>query len=59
VPAGGGLAEGAAGGTGDQRVDAALRRLETIGDLPVGEHVAHYDAVHSTLQDALAAIDEG
>jgi len=47
------------GGTGDDRVDAALRRLDTIGDLPVSEHVTQYDAVHRTLQDALAAIDEG
>jgi len=47
------------GGTGDDRVDAALRRLDTVEDLPVSEHVAQYDALHRTLQDALAAIDEG
>lgn len=46
-------------GTGDERVDAAVRRLEAVDDLPVGEHVAQYDAVHRTLQDALAQIDEG
>jgi len=47
------------GGTGDDRVDAALQRLDTVDDLPVSEHVAQYDALHRTLQDALAAIDEG
>lgn len=47
------------GGTGDDRVDAALRRLDSVEDLPVSEHVAQYDALHRTLQDALAAIDEG
>jgi hypothetical protein len=47
------------GGTGDDRVDAALRRLDAVEDLPVSEHVAQYDALHRTLQDALAAIDEG
>jgi hypothetical protein len=47
------------GGTGDDRVDAALRRLDSIDELPIGEHVEQYDAVHRTLQDALAAIDEG
>jgi hypothetical protein len=45
--------------TGDGRVDAALRRLDAIEELPVSEHVAQYDAVHRTLQDALATIDEG
>jgi hypothetical protein len=57
---GGAPAEAArAGGTGDDRVDAALRRLDAIEELPVSEHVAQYDAVHRTLQDALATIDEG
>lgn len=46
-------------GTGDNRVDAALRRLDAVDELPVSDHVAQYDAVHRTLQDALAAIDEG
>jgi hypothetical protein len=50
---------GAGGGTGDDRVDAALRRLDGLESQPVSEHVAQYDALHRTLQDALAAIDEG
>jgi hypothetical protein len=48
-----------AGGTGDARVDAALARLDALDELPVAEHVAQYDALHRTLQDALATIDEG
>jgi hypothetical protein len=47
------------GGTGGDRVDAALRRLESVDETPVSEHVAQYDAVHRALQDALATIDEG
>jgi hypothetical protein len=48
-----------ADGTGDPRVDAALARLDTLDELPVAEHVAQFDALHRTLQDALVAIDEG
>ena len=44
---------------GDPRVDAALERLDALDELPVSEHVAQYDALHRTLQDALATIDEG
>jgi hypothetical protein len=46
-------------GTGDARVDAALGRLDTLDELPVAEHVEQFDALHRTLQDALATIDEG
>jgi hypothetical protein len=48
-----------ADGTGDGRVDAALARLDALDETPVAEHVAQFDALHRTLQDALAAIDEG
>ena len=47
------------GTVGDARVDAALQRLDALDELPVYEHVAQYDALHRTLQDALATIDEG
>jgi hypothetical protein len=47
------------GGTGDPRVDAAMQRLGSLAELPVSEHVEQYDALHRTLQDALATIDEG
>ena len=50
----------AQGGSAESTV-AALRaevaELDRLGDLPVGEHVARYDALHGTLSDALAAID--
>jgi hypothetical protein len=47
------------GSSGDARVDAALQRLDAIDGLPVADHVEQYDALHRTLQDALATIDEG
>jgi hypothetical protein len=40
-------------------VEAALERLDSLDELPVSEHVEQYDALHRTLQDALATIDEG
>jgi hypothetical protein len=46
-------------GSGDPRVDAALARLDGVTDLPGTEQVATYEAVHRTLQDTLATIDEG
>jgi hypothetical protein len=36
---------------------AEVAELDRLADLPVGEHVARYDALHGTLSDALAAID--
>jgi hypothetical protein len=43
--------------TGVPPVDAAVERLAELDDLPTGEHVAIYDAVHRQLQDALADLD--
>lgn len=43
-----GIAEGLA---------AAAAGLGELDGLPVGEHVARFDAVHAILQDALTAID--
>jgi hypothetical protein len=43
--------------TGVPTVDAAVDRLAELDDLPTGEHVAIYDAVHRQLQDALADLD--
>ena len=48
----------AAGGTGDDRVDQALLRLAELGATPVHEHAAVVEAIHRSLQDALAE-DEG
>lgn len=42
------------GRTGDDAVDEALTRLEALGDAPLREHVAVFDAVHGALQDRLA-----
>jgi hypothetical protein len=39
------------------RLAATVAGLDDLGELPVGEHVARYDAVHGELQDALASID--
>ncbi|HEY9476651.1 MAG TPA: hypothetical protein VIS06_22730 [Mycobacteriales bacterium] len=35
----------------------AAAGLADLDRSPVGEHVARYDAVHATLQDALTAVD--
>jgi hypothetical protein len=39
-------------------VDQAIAHLDGLDDLPVAEHVEVFDAVHRSLQDALAALDE-
>ncbi|MCW2600627.1 MAG: hypothetical protein JWM02_2456 [Frankiales bacterium] len=44
--------------TPSSAVDAALARLDGLDDRPVGEHVEVFDAVHRSLQDALATLDE-
>jgi len=43
--------------TGVAAVDEALTPLVELDELPTGEHVAHYEAVHRRLQDALADLD--
>ncbi|MGY4642171.1 hypothetical protein [Cellulomonas sp. URHB0016] len=45
---------GSGGPTGDPHVDAALTRLDGLEDVPLREHVAHFDAVHRALGDRLA-----
>lgn len=44
--------------TGDDAVDAALTRLETIDGAPLSQHVAVFDAVHAALQDRLADTED-
>jgi hypothetical protein len=39
----------------DPRVRDAVRRLDDLSDLPPAEHVEVYEAVHSSLQESLAA----
>ena len=43
---------------GTSAVDAALTRLGELDEAPVSEHVEVFDAVHRSLQDALATLDE-
>jgi hypothetical protein len=43
----------------EQQVAAALELLDGLDELPVNDHVEVFDAVHRSLQDALAALDEG
>ena len=42
----------------DQRVEDALALLDQLDDKPVAEHVEVFDALHRSLQDALATLDE-
>jgi hypothetical protein len=39
-------------------IDAAMAGLAELDPLPVAEHVARFDAVHSALSDALSSIDK-
>ncbi|MEU3663064.1 hypothetical protein AB0E77_25530 [Streptomyces sp. NPDC032940] len=43
--------------TGDDGVDAGLRRLADADHLPTDGHVAVYEDVHRGLRDALTALD--
>jgi hypothetical protein len=45
-------------GTGDARVDGALRRLDGLDDLALADHVERYEDVHNELQDALNAVEQ-
>jgi hypothetical protein len=45
--------------TGDQQVDPALARLPELDRLPTAEHVAVYEDVHRSLQEALGAAGGG
>jgi hypothetical protein len=60
-PAEGGLAEGGetqvASGTGEPRVDAALRLLDRLPGLPVSEHPELFEQVHAQLTEVLGELD--
>ena len=43
--------------TGDARVDAAVRQLAGLPELPVGEHAALFERVHADLVDVLGELD--
>lgn len=40
--------------TGSDEVDAIVTALQTLGELPVDEHVAVYEQVHGQLRSVLA-----
>jgi hypothetical protein len=46
-------------GTGDARVDQALRRLGELDDLPLTEHAAVFGHIHGELTGALGTLDSG
>lgn len=43
--------------TGEPRVDAALRNLDKLADLPVSEHPAVFERVHASLREVLGELD--
>jgi hypothetical protein len=45
--------------TGEPRVDAALKKLDELGELPVSEHPAVFEHVHARLRDVLDELDSG
>jgi hypothetical protein len=44
-------------GTGDRRVDAALRLLDRLPELPVSEHAPVFERVHAELTEVLGDLD--
>jgi hypothetical protein len=61
-PVRGGAGEPAAGGlrgTGEPRVDAALKLLDRLPGLPVAEHPELFEQVHAQLADVLGELDSG
>jgi hypothetical protein len=45
--------------TGEPRVDAAIRRLTELDDLPLSEHPRVYERVHEQLVDVLGELHAG
>ncbi len=41
------------------RLRALTGRLDALADLPVGEHAAVYDELHTALVECLESLDEG
>jgi hypothetical protein len=55
----GGSAAGPGPGTGEPRVDAALRLLDRLPGLPVSAHPELFEQVHAQLTDVLGELDSG
>jgi hypothetical protein len=49
----------AAPSTGEHRVDAALRLLDRLPELPVSEHAGLFEQVHAQLTEVLGELDSG
>lgn len=45
--------------TGEPRVDAALRSLASLGDLPAAEHPQLFERVHGQLVEVLGELHGG
>lgn len=45
--------------TGEPRVDAALRRLAEVDDLPASEHPGVYERIHEQLVEVLGDLHTG
>jgi hypothetical protein len=56
---GGAAAERELPATGQPRVDAALRLLDRLPGLPVGEHPELFEQVHAQLSEVLGELDSG
>ncbi len=52
-------AAGEMASTGEPRVDAAIRRLTELDDLPLSEHPAVYERVHEQLVEVLGELHAG
>jgi hypothetical protein len=51
--------EPAAAPTGEPRVDAAVGRLDQLGELPVSEHPGVYERIHEELVEVLGELHPG
>lgn len=43
--------------TGEPRVDAALKLLDRLGELPISDHAAVFEQVHGHLSEVLGELD--
>src|SRR5580692_1886968 len=51
--------DGPGAGTGEPRVDAALRLLDRLPGLPVSDHPELFEQVHAQLSEVLGELDSG
>ena len=59
LPAADSAADPGGAGTGEARVDAALRLLDRLPGLPVSEHPDVFEQVHAQLTEVLGELDPG